>query len=160
MLDAMKQPSPQFMAPCGLLSSVPGAWGCPNWLQRLQSQSVLLPHIPLTHSFIHLPLGSTLTECQEKHPKGSYLSRTYDGLAGFLPGKNVIQNKHVWGWYPRKQLEYECSLNYQIIGSSCPIRNEPGPSETLKYSEHLSVLQYEHHLHNEVSRVQAVVLLC
>lgn len=57
---------------------------------------------------------------------------------------------HVWGWYPRKQLEYEWTLNHGIIGSSCPIRNEPGPSETLKYSEYLHSPQYEHHLHNDV----------
>lgn len=66
----------------------------------------------------------------------------------------------VSGWYPRKQLNYESSLNYQIIGRPCPIRNEPGPSKALKYLEHLSLLQYEHHLHNEVSRAQIVVLLC
>lgn len=85
---------------------------------------------------------------------------TSQGLMMDSQGKDVIRNMRVWGWYPGKQLEYECSRNYQIIGSSCPIRNEPSPSETLKYSEHLSALRYEHHLRNEVSRVQAVVLLC
>lgn len=49
---------------------------------KICSGQCQMPHIPLTHSFIHLPLGCIFLEYHEEHPKGSYLSRTYDGLAG------------------------------------------------------------------------------
>lgn len=146
----MKPPSPWFIAPCDLLSS---QYWKPEDVQsdcscRSPYLSYFLASLLPILSFICPLIG--FLNAQKKR----------DELTGSLPGKMLIQSMHVWDKYTRKQLDYEWSLNHQIIGSSCPIRNEPSLSETLKYSEHLCSLQYEHHLHNDVSGVQVVVLLC
>lgn len=161
VLDMMKPPSPWFVAPCGLKQyqkPEDAQTDCSSCCPNLSFFFFLHPSCPFFFSVS--PLATFFLYTTGSIPSRAVFQVLLQWADRIFTRQKTWFRMCVRGWYPRKQLKCESSLNYQIIGRSDPIRSEPGPSKALKYSEHLSLLQYEHHLHNEVSRAQIVVFLC